>query len=101
MRAGEKLQLRVAMIGAAATLLAAVLGAGVQLLDDPPAKAESSLNCAATVERVVRIAGLNPRVATLYAQGVFGLPRLAGEGEERSCGDPRILLALLSERRSR
>lgn len=95
----EKFQLRLASIGAAATILAAAIGALVQLGDDP-AGPSTTANCAAIVLRVAELADRYPEVADLYARDVPGLPELADERQVEECGAPRALLMLLARSKS-
>jgi hypothetical protein len=87
----EKIQYRVATIGAAATFLAATVTPATQLIDERGSAADSPISCAAAVEKVVEEIEEHPALAHAYDDGAGEMPDLFNEEEEEACGDPQRL----------
>jgi hypothetical protein len=86
----------VANVGAAATLLAGVLTAGAQVIDDS-GTGSPAVSCSAAVERVVDLMEEHPEVADIYADEAEYLPDVFSEEEVEACGDPQHLLEELGD----
>lgn len=91
MSAKERFQLRLAVLGASASLLAGAIPSCIQLIDDAGQGSGPAVSCSAAIERVAEIEEDHPSVARLYAQEAEYLPDLFSEEEEEACGDPRHL----------
>jgi hypothetical protein len=88
----ERFQLRLAVLGASASLLAGVVPSCIQLVDDAGQDSHASVSCSAAIERVVEIEEDHPRVADLYAHEADYLPSLFSPEEKDACGDPAHLV---------
>jgi hypothetical protein len=88
----DRLKVRLAVLGASATLLAGMIPSGVQLIDESGQDSHSSVSCIAAVERVIEIEEDHPQVGDLYAEEAEYLPSLYSEEEEDACGDPQLLI---------
>jgi hypothetical protein len=91
----ERFQLRLAVLGASATLLAGVVPSCIQLVGDAEHGSSPAVSCSAAIERVVEIEEDHPRVADLYADEADYLPSLFSAEEEDACGDPAHLAEAL------